>query len=99
MQFIKTLVRLLVFLFPVAALSQTTYLPQGDKQNIILERLEIKGLIKPIMDGKIFPVPYSLSDKPYSRKIITEYVQQIDSAYGTGTVLSKVDQYNVTSLL
>jgi hypothetical protein len=99
MQFIKTLVRLLVFLFPIAALSQTTYLPQGDKQNIILERLEIKGLIKPIMDGKIFPVPYSLSDKPYSRKIITEYVQQIDSAYGTGTVLSKVDQYNVTSLL
>ncbi len=60
MQFKKTLVRLLLFLFPslsaeftiitgffillpIASWSQTTYFPQGDKQNILLERLEIKA--------------------------------------------------------
>jgi hypothetical protein len=43
MQFKQTLARLLFILFPVFAVSQTTYLPQGDKANIILERLEILG--------------------------------------------------------
>ncbi len=50
MQFKKTLVRLLVFLFPVVASSQTTFLPQGDKQNILLERLEIKAQTDSILN-------------------------------------------------
>ncbi len=43
MQFKQTLLRLLLIICPVAAISQSTYLPQGDKQNILLERLEIKA--------------------------------------------------------
>ena len=43
MQFKKTPVRLLLILFPFVTAAQTTYLPQGDKANILLERLEIKA--------------------------------------------------------
>jgi len=57
MQFKQTLVRLpfalsfpkffpylfiIAFALPSIASSQTTFVPQGDKQNIFLERLEIK---------------------------------------------------------
>ncbi len=31
----------ILFILPLYALSQSTYLPQGDKQNILLERFEI----------------------------------------------------------
>ena len=41
MQFKKTLVRLLLILFPLAGTAQTTYLPLGDKANILIDRLEI----------------------------------------------------------
>jgi hypothetical protein len=104
MQFKKTILRLLLILFPATGIAQTTYLPQGDKANILLQRLEIKGLIKPVIDNKVYPVPYSLMDRPYSRKVTTNYVQLVDSAYNTNvdekdTVLSRVDQYNITSLL
>jgi len=43
MQFKKTILRLLLILFPFFSIAQTTYLPQGDKSNILLERLEIKA--------------------------------------------------------
>ena len=42
MQFKQTLVRLVLILLPFSAFSQTTYFPQGDKANILIERLEIK---------------------------------------------------------
>ena len=34
---------LLTFLSPVLVFSQTTYLPQGARENVFLERLEIKA--------------------------------------------------------
>ena len=106
MQFKETLVRLFVILFPLASLSQTTFLPQGDKANILLDRLEIKQLVRPVTDKKIFPVSYTLMNKPYSRKTITLYANLLDSTFSEKTdthqgdgVLSAVDKYNLKRLL
>jgi hypothetical protein len=92
MQFKKTLVRLLVFLvflFPFVAFSQTTYLLQGDKQNIILERLEIKMQRDSVLNFS--------RTKPFSRKSIVPKAWAIYQSENAG--LSKVDQYNLASLL
>lgn len=96
MQFKKTLVRLLVFiafLFPVIVFSQTTYLLQGDKQNILIERLEIKAQRDSVLNFS--------KTRPFSRKSITQKAWSIyESLDQPGSApLSKVDQYNLTSLL
>jgi Capsule assembly protein Wzi len=88
MQFKQTLVRLLLLLFPCFSFAQTTYLPQGDKANILLERLEIKA-------GKDSILNFS-KIKPFSRKQVinglNDYVQQ----FGKNS-LSKTDAYNLRS--
>jgi hypothetical protein len=105
MQFIKTLLRLPLFLsyftrrqllqwsfflvafFPTMLLAQTTYLSQGDKQTMLLERLEIKAGRDSILNfSKI---------KPFSRKTV---VNGIKSYLATSPVLSKVDDYNIRSV-
>jgi hypothetical protein len=83
MQYKQTLVRLLFLLLPVSAFSQTTYLPQGAKENILLERLEIKAGNDSVLNfSKI---------KPYSRKYMISHIGRIDSTAG----LSRVDAYNL----
>jgi hypothetical protein len=42
MQYKQTLVRLLCLILPIGAFSQTTYLQQGARENLLLERMEIK---------------------------------------------------------
>ena len=111
MQYKQTLVRLcarpslrvlnffawLFFLFPVIASSQSTYLPQGDKQNILLERLEIKA-------GKDSILNFS-KIKPFNRKYIFNAVRNLGAGGGTSWYesssgsLSKVDRYNLQSLV
>ena len=60
MQFKQTL--LILILCPAFAFTQTTYLPQGDKQNILLERMEILAQDDSILNfSKI---------KPYSRRSV-----------------------------
>src|SRR5690349_13356981 len=105
MQFIKTLLRLPLFLsfftrrqlfqwsflllafFPSLLIAQTTYLSQGDKQNILLERLEIKAGTDSILNfSKV---------KPFSRKTL---VNGVRSYMASSPVLSKVDEYNIRSL-
>ena len=105
MQFKQTLVRLLFLLLPFNTLSQTTYLPQDARENILLDRLEIKGLLKPSVDGKPYPLPYQLMNRPYSRKTVTEYVQLVDTTYASSlnihdrmAMLTSVDQYNMHAL-
>src|SRR4051812_26025135 len=100
MQYKQTSLRILFLLFPVVAFSQTTYLPEDAKDNILLERLEVKACLRPVVDGKVFPIPYQLRNKPYSRKTVTEYVQSVDSASKTGNscLLSAVDQFNIHRL-
>lgn len=105
MQFIKTLVRLPLFLssfslqqlfqrsllllvfLPSLLLAQTTYLPQGDKQTMLLERLEIKA-------GRDSILNFSKT-KPFSRKMV---VNGVRSYLASSPSLSKVDEYNIKSV-
>jgi hypothetical protein len=97
MQFIKTSVRLLLILFPVTTFAQTTYFPQGDKANILIERLEIKAKTDSSLNFS--------KTRPFSRKAImnsfdnTEISTSLMLNKGKNVVpLSKVDQYNLKSL-
>ncbi len=80
---------LIFFLFPVCVFSQTSYLPQGDKANILLERLEIKAQKDSVLNFS--------KTKPFSRKYaingLNSYEQKFDKAD-----FSKVDGYNAERL-
>jgi len=88
MQFKQTLSRLALILLPFSAFSQSTFLPQGDKANILMERLEIKSRSDSFFN-------YSKT-KPFSRRhvvnAVNHYVEQ------PGVKLSKVDKYNIERL-
>ena len=60
MQYKQTLVRLTILLFPFLSYGQTTYLPLDSKDNILIERLEIKAQTDSVLNFSII--------KPYSRK-------------------------------
>ena len=104
MQIIKSLAKLLIFIFPVTAGAQSTYLTQGSKEYHFIERLEIK-------QQKNTNLNFS-SLKPYSRKSIVEEAQLLDSARMgykdptgqdkfknyTDLNLTRVDEYNLRSL-
>jgi hypothetical protein len=68
------------------AFAQTTFLSQGDKANILLERLEIKAQSDSVLNFS--------KTKPYSRKYVfsSKLLQQ-----GNELSLSKVDRYNLRS--
>lgn len=88
MQFKKTIVQLLVILFPFISNAQNTYLPQGDKANSLLERLEIKAGTDSILNfSKI---------KPYSRRQAYNGIQDFQQRFGDQS-LSKIDKYNLNS--
>ena len=110
MQFKQTLVRLLPLLFPCTAFSQTTYFPQDARENLLIERLEIKAQTDTVFNFS--------KTKPYSRK---SFIPEIERYYVSGAYprfievpvpdslrklinpielpsnpgLSKVDQYNI----
>jgi GTP cyclohydrolase II len=90
MQFKKTILRLLLILFPLAGLAQTTYLPQGDKSNILLERLEIKAQNDSVLN---FSKTKYFNRSNYAINGVKSYLQQRDIA-----LLSKVDAYNLQRL-
>jgi hypothetical protein len=91
MQVIKTLLRLIIFISPIAATAQTTYLPQDSKEYHFMDRLEIK-------QGRSTNLNFS-AIKPYSRKAVVKEAEYIDSTRKWKShKLSKVDQYNLESL-
>jgi hypothetical protein len=83
MQFKQTLVRLFFLLISIPVFSQTTYLPQGAKENILIERLEIKAQTDSILNFS--------KTRPYSRRQVIPEVNRLDSI----AALSPVDQYNL----
>lgn len=93
MQFIvKTIVRLLILLLPLTTAAQSTYLPQGIKQQPLLDRLEI--MLQNNTDLNVSTA------KPLSRKVAVRVGEYADSLQQAGALnLSKVDQYNLQSLL
>ena len=92
MQFIvKKLSALLLLMFPVMVFSQSTYLPQGDKHQALLNRLEIKLQSNPDLN--------LLTVKPLSRKVAVRAGMYADSIQQTQSgLLSKVDQYQLRTL-
>jgi hypothetical protein len=82
MQYKQTLLKTVLLLAPFAAFSQTTYLPQGAKEHILLERMEIKLGMDSILNFS--------KTKPYSRQMMIPRLSRLDSAQ-----LTKVDQYNL----
>jgi hypothetical protein len=101
MQFKETLVRLFFLLTPFTVFSQaTTYLPQDARENILLDRLEIKAQTDSVLNFS--------KTKPYSRKQIIQWLAlpHIDSAYGDadfqkmiGRSSSNVDLFNIDRTL
>ena len=105
MQIIKTLLKLIVFVCPLTAAAQSTYLYQGAKESRFIERMEIK-------QQKNTSLNFS-SVKPFNRKAIVQEAEFLDSArmgYADSTGmdmhrewtdlnLTNVDEYNLRSLL
>ncbi|HEX6332931.1 MAG TPA: hypothetical protein VFZ78_01825 [Flavisolibacter sp.] len=98
MQIKQTLVRLLVFVLPVTAFGQTTFLPLGSAESHLLERLEIKAMKDSVLNFS--------KTKPYSRE---QFIPQLalyyqpaalrDSGAPAETVpdarLTSIDQRNI----
>ena len=105
MQIIKSFIKLLVFICPFAATAQSTYLPEGDKGYVFIDRLEIKY-------GNNTGLNFS-TIKPYNRKYIVRLAEFLDSTqiafkdsagidrYSNWAdfKLSAVDKYNMKSFL
>jgi hypothetical protein len=105
MQIIKSFIKLIVFVCPVTALAQSTYLNQGAKETHFVDRLEIKQQTNTDLNFSTL--------KPFNRKAIVKEVEFLDSARmgykdstgvdmyreWTDLDLSSVDEYNMRSLL
>lgn len=90
MQFKQTLVRLVFILLPFSVFSQSTYLPQDDKANILMERLEIKARSDSFFNFS--------KTKPYTRQHAVSAVSNYLQKYGNNS-LSKTDRYNAERLM
>jgi hypothetical protein len=105
MQIIKRLIKLVVFICPVTAVAQSTYLNEGAKESRFIERLEIKQQTNTNLNFSTL--------KPFNRRDIVREAGFLDSArmrYADSTGndrykmwtdlnLSAVDEYNMRSLL
>src|SRR6476620_5779965 len=105
MQIIKSFIKLVVFVCPMSAIGQSTYLNQGAKETHFVERIEIKQQTNTDLNFSTL--------KPFSRKAIVREVEFLDSARmgykdstgvdhyrdWTDLDLSAVDEYNIKSLL
>jgi len=100
MQIIKSLLKLIFFIFPTSLAAQSTFLPQGDRGYRLIDRLEI---MHPLGWEIIFSTL-----KPYNRKFIVDRVEMIDSLYNSSAVssnqlivtsLNRVDRYNMLRIL
>ncbi|MDO9375286.1 MAG: capsule assembly Wzi family protein [Ferruginibacter sp.] len=99
MQIIKSFIKLFVFICPLSAAAQSTYLPQGDKGYQLVDRLEIK-------QGTNTDLNYSTL-KPLSRRFIVRQAEYLDSVRkaadsagveGSGhPKLTRIDEYNLNS--
>lgn len=105
MQIIKSLLKLLIFICPVFAMAQSTYLNQGVKDTRFVERLEIKQQTNTNLNFSTL--------RPFNRKAIVRQAEFLDSArmgYADSTGrdkywewtdldLSRIDEYNLRSFL
>ncbi len=76
------------FFIPQSLTAQTTYLPPGDKANILMERLEIKSRSDSFFNFS--------KTRPFSRRHVLNAVNHYAGI--KGVKLSKVDAYNIQRL-
>ena len=89
----KKLLNPLLFIiafFPLVSFSQTTFLSQGDKQNVLLERLEIKAQNDSVLN---FSKTKYFNRNRYVLNGVKSYLQNTNES-----ALSKVDDYNLQRL-
>lgn len=105
MQIIKSFIKLIVFVCPLGAAAQSTYLNQGAKESHFIDRLEIKQQTNTDLNFSTL--------RPFNRNYIVKEVTFLDSArmgYKDSTGVDKfrewtdldltdVDEYNMQSLL
>src|ERR1700744_1443014 len=96
MQIIKSIIKLTVFLCPIFATAQSVTLPQDDKSEHFLERMDIKQQTN-------YDLILSVN-KPLERKTAVNVAWSADSLSklypnNSNYALSKVDQYNLNSTL
>lgn len=87
MQFKHSAAALVLLIFFKASYAQTTFLPQGAKENILLERMEIKAATDSVLNFS--------KTRPLSRRQYIGRLNRLDSSLQ----LSKVDQYNLYSAM
>jgi len=84
----------LFVLFSFSSTAQTSYMVLGGKEEIILNRLEIKTRTKTLSFSTV---------KPYNRRDVVKDVELYDSLYNAGDKrsgkLTEVDKYNMQRLL
>ena len=94
MQSIKTLYKIILLLVPFVSTAQSSYIEQGSKDYILLERLEIKTRSEVLNSSYI---------KPFNRKIITAEVEMIDSLQRNknrvANAVTAIDRYNIIRFL
>ncbi|MEJ7609831.1 MAG: capsule assembly Wzi family protein [Ferruginibacter sp.] len=105
MQIIKCFIKLFVFVCPMSAIAQSTYLTQGTKDERFIDRLEIKQQVNTDLNFSTL--------RPFNRRHIVREAEFLDSArmgYKDSTGVDKyrmwtdlgltdVDMYNLKSLL
>ena len=92
MQIIKSFIKLIVFILPVAAAAQSVTLPESDKSQHFLERLEIKQQSNADLNVYSF--------YPLTRKLAVKVCEDADSLNklnpsSKAYMLSDVDKYNL----
>ena len=71
MQIKQTTLRLALVLLPFTTAAQTTYFPQGSKEQVLIERLEIKAQTDSVLNFS--------KNRPYSRKQVIPRIARMDS--------------------
>ncbi|MDX2048339.1 MAG: hypothetical protein SFU87_16240 [Chitinophagaceae bacterium] len=89
MQIIKTVVRLLIIVVPFSAGAQSTFLQQGAKDYILLDRLEIKLQKDSLLNFSFL--------KPFPRKWWVNTLEKVKADVNNN--LSRVDEHNLQSAL
>lgn len=94
MQIIKSVRSLIFFLIPLSTFAQSSYIQRGTKDEILLDRLEIKS--------RIGALNFS-NTKPYNRRLFTREVKALDSIQRlpetNGSNLTEIDKYNIQRFL
>lgn len=90
MQFKQSLLRLVLILLPVFSFSQTSFLPQGDKSAVLLDRLEIRFRTDSQFNFS--------KQQPLSRQRIMQALRFNGAMPGQTGIpgLSRVDHYNLS---